>query len=128
MACIQHEDIPVSHETVPTEMRQQQPLRNGEAAAAIVAAGIGCLTMGILTVLETAVGGLHTLLQFYPPAGSITGITSLMVVAWLVSWVALHRLWKSKQMNFTRMFVITLVCILLGMVGIFPPFVHLFAW
>ncbi len=127
MASIQHEDIPVSHETPPTEMQQKQPLPNGEAAAAIVAAGIGCLTMGILTVLETAIGGLHTVLQFYAPAGSITGISSLMVSAWLVSWVALHRLWKSKQMNFTRMFVIALICILLGVVGIFPPFVHLFA-
>jgi hypothetical protein len=127
MASIQHEDLPVSRDIPPAEMQQQQLLPNGGAAAALVAAGIGCLTMGVLTVLETAIGGLHTLLQFYPPAGSISGITSLMVVAWLVSWVALNRLWKSKQMNFTRMFVITLVCILLGMVGIFPPFVHLFA-
>jgi uncharacterized membrane protein YfcA len=89
--------------------------------------GIGCLTMGILTVLETAIEGLRVVLQFYPPAGSITGISSLMVIAWLVSWVALYRLWKSKQVNFTRMFVIALTCILLGIVGIFPPFVHLFA-
>lgn len=125
MASIQHEDLPVSHDIPPADM-QQQPLPNGGAAAALVAAGIGCLTMGILTVLETAIGRLHSLFQFYPPAGSITGITSLMVIAWLVSWVALHRLWKSKQVNFTRMFVITLVCILLGIVGIFPPFVHLF--
>ena len=126
MANIQHEDIPVSYETTSTQIEQKRSLPNGEAAAAIVAAGIGCLTMGILTVLETAIGGLHTILQFYPPAGSITGITSLMVIAWLVSWVALYRLWKSKQMNFTRMFIIALICILLGIVGIFPPFVHLF--
>ncbi len=126
MANIQYEDIAVSHETTSTEMQQKRPLPNGEAAAAMVAAGIGCLTMGILTVLEAAIAGLRTVLQFYPPAGSITGITSLMVIAWLVSWVALYRLWKSKQVNFTRMFVIALTCILLGIVGIFPPFVHLF--
>ncbi len=127
MANIQHEDIPVSYENTSTQIQQKRSLPNGEAAAAIVAAGIGCLTMGILTVLETAIGGLHTDLQFYPPAGSITGITSLMVIAWLVSWVTLYRLWKSKQMNFTRIFVIALTCILLGFVGIFPPFVYLFA-
>ena len=127
MANIQHKDKPVSYETTPTELQQKRSLPNGEAAAAIVAAGIGCLTMGILTVLETVIGGLRTVLQFYPPAGSITGITSLMVIAWLVSWVALYRLWKSKQVNFTKLFVIALMCILLGLVGIFPPFVHLFA-
>ncbi len=127
MASIQHEDVPVSYETPSTQIEHKRSLPNGEAAAAIVAAGIGCLTMGILTVLATAIGGLHTVLQFYPPAGSITGITSLMVIAWLVSWVALYRLWKSKQRNFTRIFIIVLLCILLGIVGIFPPLVHMFA-
>ncbi len=127
MASIQHEDMPVSYETTSTQIEQKRLLPNGEAAAAIMAAGIGCLTMGILTVLETAIGGLHAVLQFYPPVGSITGISSLKVIAWLVSWATLYRLWKSKQMNFNKIFIIALVGILLGLVGIFPPFVHLFA-
>lgn len=128
MAHIQHEEIPAPHKIGPAAIAQERFLPNGEASAAFLAAGIGCLAMGVLTVLETAVGLLHTLLQFYPPAGSITGITTVMVIVWLVSWVILHKRWKSKQVNFTRIFMIALAFIFLGIVGIFPPFVHLFAF
>ncbi|MHB8600624.1 MAG: hypothetical protein ACYDER_27935 [Ktedonobacteraceae bacterium] len=127
MSKVKLEDNRVQDEKLTAEATRRPPLPNGEAAAAFVAAGIGCLMMGILTVLESAFGFLQSVLRFYPPAGSITGISTLMVVAWLVSWFILYRLWRSKQVNFTLMFAIALVCILLGIVGIFPPFVHLFA-
>jgi hypothetical protein len=127
VASIQQQENEVKQELSPEEIARSRSLPNGEAAAAFVAAGIGCLTIGVLTVLETIFGFLHTLLQFYPPAGSITGISTVMVVVWLVTWFILYWLWKSKQVNFTRVVVIVLACILLGVIGIFPPFVHLFA-
>jgi hypothetical protein len=121
MPKVRFEDNRLQNEKIPVEAAQRPALSNGEAAAAFVAAGIGCLVMGILTVLATAFASLQTVLQFYPPAGSITGLSTVMVIAWLVSWFILYRLWKGKQVNFARMFVIALVCILLGLVGICLP-------
>jgi len=127
MTNIQQKEIPVSDEITSPETQQNRAIPNGEAAAAILAAGVGCLTMGLLTVVETPFGSLHTLLQFYPPSGSITGISTVMVIAWLASWFVLYRFWKNKQVNLIKVFALTLAFILLGVVGIFPPFVHLFA-
>src|SRR5205085_2476982 len=92
-------------------------------AAAILAAGIGCLVLGVLTVLADGFDSVNKALQFYPPAGEITGISTLVVAAWLVSWLVLHQLWKNRQVHFTRVFGVTLILIVLGLVGTFPPFV-----
>jgi len=127
MANVSHEEIPVKTDILLEDIQQERKIPNGEAGAAILAAGIGCLTMGLLTAVAAIWGSLHTFLQFYPPAGSITGITIVMVIAWLASWFVLYRFWKDKQVNLIKVFVLTLAFILLGVVGIFPPFIHLFA-
>jgi len=96
------------------------------SAAAILAAGIGCFVLGLLTVLSTAFPSLANVLQFYGPSGPLTGILTLAVVVWLITWLAYDRLWRQKQTRFTPVFLVTLVLILLGVIGTFPPFYILF--
>jgi hypothetical protein len=98
------------------------PLPNGPAAAAVLATGIGCFALGLLTVLSTAFTPLANVLQFYQPTGPLTGVSTLAVVVWLIAWLVYHRLWRQKQMRFTTVLVVTLVLILLGVIGTFPPF------
>jgi hypothetical protein len=102
------------------------PLPNGPAAAAVLAAGIGCFALGLLTVLSTAFTPLANVLQFYQPTGPLTGVSTLAVVIWLIAWLVYHRLWRQKQMRFTTVLVVTLVLIILGVIGTFPPFYNLF--
>ena len=102
------------------------PLPNGPAAAAVLAAGIGCFALGLLTVLSTAFTPLANVLEFYRPTGPLTGVSTLAVVVWLIAWLVYHRLWREKQMRFTTVLVVTLVLILLGVIGTFPPFYNLF--
>ena len=102
-------------------------LPNGPAAATILAAGIGCFVLGLLTVLSTAFPPLANVLQFYGPGGPLTGISTLAVVAWLIAWLVYDRLWRQKQVRFTPVFLVTLVLILLGVIGTFPPFSTLFS-
>lgn len=102
------------------------PLPNGPAAAAVLAAGIGCFALGLLTVLSTAFPPLANVLQFYPPTGPLTGVSTLAVVVWLIAWLVYHRLWRHKQVRFTTVLVVTLVLIILGVIGTFPPFYNLF--
>ena len=106
--------------------RQQKGLTNGPAAAAILASGIGSLTLAIFTCLAQALASLNGALSFYDPAGSLSGETTLAVVAWLAAWAILHGLWKREQVDFGKVFVATLILIALGLLGTFPPFFQLF--
>ncbi|MCH8281818.1 MAG: hypothetical protein IIC96_14175 [Chloroflexi bacterium] len=106
--------------------RQQKALTNGPAAAAILASGIGSLALGLFTCLTQALASFNGALSFYGPAGSLSGETTLAVVAWLAAWAILHRMWIRQQVDFGKVFVATLILIALGLLGTFPPFFQLF--
>ena len=106
--------------------KPREALSNGRAAAAMLAAGIGSLVFGFLTILVQVSPAVRNALQFYQPAGQITGLTTLSVAAWLISWYILFRLWKEQQVPFSWVFAVTLLLIVLGLVGTFPPFYGLF--
>lgn len=105
---------------------QSNGLTNGPAAAAILASGIGSLTLGLFTCLAQALPPLSSALSFYDPAGSLSGKTTLAVVTWLVSWGLLHLLWKREQVDFGKVFTASLTLITLGLLGTFPPFFQMF--
>ena len=106
--------------------RQANGLTNGPAAAAILASGIGSLALGFITCLAQALAPINEALSFYDPVGSLSGKTTLAVVAWLAAWAILHRLWRREQVDFSKVFVATLILIALGLLGTFPPFFQLF--
>lgn len=101
-------------------------LTNGPAAAAILAAGVGSFVLGLLTTLAAASEPIKAALNWYAPAGSLTGKTSLAVLVWLVSWIILHVAWKDRELAFGRVFIGTLLLIGLGVLGTFPPIFELF--
>ena len=98
------------------------PSRNGEAAAAIVAAGVGCAVFGILVVLVALSTAMETLLTFFAPVGSLSGKTIVAVGVWLISWLALHRAWKDKHLDQRKTFTAAAILVGLGVLGTFPPF------
>ncbi len=95
---------------------------NGVAAGAILAAGIGSATLGLLTTVAEASQPLQQALSWYPPAGPLSGKTSVAVLVWLVAWVVLHRRWKDRSVDLPRVFIVTLSLLGLGLLGTFPPF------
>ena len=98
---------------------------NGAAAAAVLTVGIGSFVLGLLTTLAAASRPIATALAFYGPAGSLSGKSTVAVVVWLVAWAAFHKRWKNTQVNFSGVFVATLILITLGLLGTFPP---VFEW
>ncbi len=102
-------------------MPEHETSTNGEAAAAILAAGIGSLALGFVTAVTEVAGSLRSMLVFYRPAGPLSGRAILAVVVWLASWLILHFLWKSRQVDFAKIYFWTLVLVVLGLVGAFPP-------
>ena len=99
---------------------------NAPAAAAMLAAGIGSLTLGALTMLKASSQAIKDLLAFYVPTGPLSGQTTLAVAVWLIAWFVLHRLWKKQDVKFNKIFIIALVLIGLGMLAAFPPLFEVF--
>ena len=107
-------------------MQQNNDLTNGPAAAALLAAGIGSLALGLFVILAEASKSVNNALNFYNPVGPLSGKTTLAIVIWILSWMILHSSWKNKQVSFAGVFTASLILIILGLLGTFPPFFDLF--
>lgn len=101
--------------------RTQERIPNGPAAAAILSAGVGSATIGLMTTGAVISAGLKSALNWWSPAGPLTGKTSVGVIAWLVTWIVLHVLWKDKDVPLVPVLVVMLVLLALGLLLTFPP-------
>lgn len=99
----------------------------GPIAAAILAAGIGSLTLGLLTTLAEANERIKEFLNFYDPVGPLSGKTVGAVAVWLAAWLVLHLVYRGKAVESRRELTISLVLIGLGLLGTFPLFFQVFA-
>lgn len=97
---------------------------NGAALASFLAAGIGTFAVGFFVIVNEA--GLFAAPALYGPAGGVSGRTTLAAVTWLIGWVVLHRRWKDRQLESSRIYAATLVLIALGIVLTFPPVWQIF--
>jgi len=99
----------------------------GPISAAILAAGTGAFTLGLLTTLAEASESVADALRWSTAVGPLSGKTSLAVIVWLVVWAALHLALRRKTYETGRALTIAVVLIGLGVVGTFPTFFELFA-
>jgi hypothetical protein len=104
-----------------------QDLPNGPVAAVMVAGGLGSAIIGLMTVLAEASEAIRSALNWWNPAGPLTGKTLSGVIVFFVSWVVLHFIFRGKDVNFARATTIALILLGLGLLGTFPPFFGLFA-
>lgn len=94
---------------------------SGPAMAVLLSAAIGVFVSGLATVLASASTAVNDALNWWNPAGPLTGKTGVGVIAWLVTWTAAHALWHDKEIAFKRVWIVSLILIFLGMVMMFPP-------
>jgi len=106
---------------------------NGPAAAAILAAAIGSFTIGLFVTLAEMSGDIKSFLDFSKNygigsgVGPLSGKVILGVLAFGISWAVLGTTWKDRELNFGRIFTISLVVLALGFALTFPPIFELFA-
>jgi heme/copper-type cytochrome/quinol oxidase subunit 1 len=98
---------------------------NGPGAAAILAAGIGCAATGILALAADASDRIGKALNFYNPTGTLSGVTILAIIVWLIAWFVLARLWGSKTVDVVRINWISFALLAVGFLLTFPPFMDL---
>lgn len=89
--------------------------------AAMVASGIGSLVLGIAIVLSEANADFKTFVTWNAGVGPLSGKTGLSVIAFILSWVVLHYVFKNNPISISRAFVVTLVLTVLGILLTFPP-------
>lgn len=109
-----------------------RPVRaTGEAAAALLAAGIGVLALGGASLLaayqpfEQALGDASRL--FVPGGarlGRYGGQELLALIAWLGSWAILHQRFRLRQVGLTGVAALLVVCLVLGTVLFWSPIVR----
>lgn len=103
----------------PSARRGADQLVNGPAWAAYLAAGIGAFAMGLIVVLNEV--GFFTAPTLYAPSGGVSGRTTIAVIVWLTAWAVIHSRWNAREVDSLRIGSITLLLILLGILGTFPP-------
>ena len=101
---------------------------NGAVWAAILAAAIGCFSMGVLIDLAEASKAISSALNLYNPTGDLSGKSTLGVLIWLIAWGLLHARWKRTNITSPVIILaITIVLLLAALLAVFPLFFGLFA-
>jgi hypothetical protein len=106
-------------------MKQQAEGNNGAVAAAMLAAGIGCFFFGIITDFSEASKAIEGILSFSAGVGALSGKSIVAIVIWLVSWAIFASKWKDQSVDFGKIYNVTLILIILGIVATFPLFFDL---
>jgi hypothetical protein len=98
---------------------------NGAGAAAILAAGVGCLMVALLAILGDKSAFLHSFFIFSKPAGPLSGVSTCAIAIWLACWGVLHASWRRRTLVLARVSVVAILLLVLGMLLTFPPIADL---
>jgi len=99
---------------------------NGAGAAAILAAGIGCLALAVLAILGDKSAALGRFFIFVKPTGPLSGVSTCAIAVWLASWAAWHAGWRARNLPASRVAAVAIVLLILGFLLTFPPIADLF--
>ena len=102
--------------------RASAHVATGAAAAAFIASGIGVFVLGLMTTGAEVSSGLKNILNWWNPAGPLSGKTGVAILAWIISWLVLNHLWRGEDKALRSAFTITMVLVGLGVLLTFPPF------
>ena len=100
---------------------------NGPVAAAFIAAGIASLVLGIFVTLNEFSPDISNFLKFDANfglgkgVGPLSGKVGMAVIAYAISWVVLHFMWRRREMNFRNVLLASLILVGLGFALTFPP-------
>ncbi|RJQ84019.1 MAG: hypothetical protein C4519_05785 [Desulfobacteraceae bacterium] len=94
---------------------------DGKISAAMLSSGIGCLVIGLMTTGAVISEWLKNALDWWNPAGPLSGKTSVGIIVWLIAWAIFHFLWKNQETDVKKTMKISLILIALGFVLTFPP-------
>lgn len=98
---------------------------NGSGAAAILAAGIGSFTLALLAIAGDKSSTIKAALNLYKPTGPLSGVTTLAIIIWLITWAILEWRWRKKSVATTPVITTSLTLLTLSLLLTFPPIADL---
>lgn len=110
----------------PSPNELDRTLPNGFGAAAILATAIGCFVLGILTVAGDASKSFARHLIFYRPTGPLSGVTTIAIVVWLLTWALLSHRWSSRSLTLRPILIAAFILLAASLLLTFPPVIELF--
>jgi hypothetical protein len=114
-------------ELEPLELKARP---DGPGAAAMLAAGIGILTLGVVTALSEASVAVHDWLEtldFGRGVGPLAGKTIVAAGTFFVAWLLLGLALRGREVRLAVWFWVALVMAVGGAVLLFPPVFTSFA-
>jgi hypothetical protein len=107
------------------EQSDSPSIPNGSASAAILSAGIGILLFSITAFVGDKSAAIKADLNFYKPTGPLSGVVTIGLASWLLSWFIFGKAWSDKNVSAKGVCVIAIVLLVVGLLLTFPPFVDL---
>ncbi|MFN8590110.1 MAG: hypothetical protein U0031_01530 [Thermomicrobiales bacterium] len=117
----------VTAEPVPEAPADAPSRPDGPLAAALLAAGIGSLALGLLTTLAEASQAFRERLILNGGVGPLSGKTVWATVVFVVAWVVLSSLLREKDRILRSATIAFVILTILGLLGTFPIFFQAFA-
>ena len=105
---------------------EQQTLSNGFGAAAILAAAIGCFSLGLLTIAGDASKSFARHIILYKPTGPLSGVTTIAIIIWLLAWAILSRAWAKRTAPLRPILTAAFILLVASLLLTFPPVIDLF--
>ena len=101
----------------------------GVAAAALASAMFGMLTLALVNLFTAASPGFNAWVDWVgklwmPGAAGIgpyAGKETLSLIAWLGSWVVLHRAFRNRDMKISRCLIVFLIGVGIATTLVWPP-------
>jgi hypothetical protein len=94
---------------------------NGPGAAAVLAAGMGCFTLGVISVVADKVPALARGLIFVRATGPLSGVSTVSILVWLGVWGYLQHRWQQRIVDLRWTNGIAFVLLACGLLLTFPP-------
>jgi hypothetical protein len=108
----------------PLDVEEARP--SGPAAAVVLAAGLACFALGLLTVLTVASGAFSDAMTFSERVGDLSGVTTLATLVFFGAWIGLAFAWRRAEPRLSRVGAVAGLLVALGLLGTFPPFFNAF--
>ena len=108
--------------TSPIVLDEPAPKPDGPLSAALIAAGIGSIVLGLLTTGAVISDSLNEDLRLNDDVGPLSGKTVFATAAFIVAWLVSHYALRGKDGFLRTATIIFIVLTVLGYIGTFPTF------
>jgi hypothetical protein len=93
---------------------------NGSGAAAILSAGVGSFALAVLALASDKSAPLRGILIFYRPTGPLSGVTTVAILLWFLTWAILEWRWRGRTVAVQRINAVSFVLLGLSLLLTFP--------